>query len=57
MFFGALNSLSQVLLKFTAPGVPDIYQGNEMFDFSLVDPETAVRWTISCCATGIGGPV
>ncbi len=39
MFFGALNSLAQVLLKITAPGVPDIYQGNELFEFSLVDPD------------------
>jgi (1->4)-alpha-D-glucan 1-alpha-D-glucosylmutase len=39
MFFGALNSLAQVLLKLTAPGVPDIYQGNEVFNFSLVDPD------------------
>ncbi len=38
-FFGALNSVSQTLLKLTAPGVPDIYQGNELFDFSLVDPD------------------
>jgi len=38
-FFGALNSLSQCLLKTTAPGVPDLYQGNELFDFSLVDPD------------------
>ncbi|HUO60669.1 MAG TPA: malto-oligosyltrehalose synthase [Candidatus Acidoferrales bacterium] len=37
--FGALNSLSQVLIKVTAPGVPDIYQGQELFDFSLVDPD------------------
>jgi (1->4)-alpha-D-glucan 1-alpha-D-glucosylmutase len=36
---GALNSLSQTLLKLTAPGVPDIYQGNELWDFSLVDPD------------------
>ena len=36
---GAMNSLSQVLLKMTAPGVPDIYQGNEIWDFSLVDPD------------------
>ncbi len=39
LFFGALNSLAQALLKLTIPGVPDIYQGNEMFDFSLVDPD------------------
>ncbi|MDQ6625423.1 MAG: malto-oligosyltrehalose synthase, partial [Verrucomicrobiota bacterium] len=36
---GAINSLSQVILKLTAPGVPDIYQGNETWDFSLVDPD------------------
>jgi (1->4)-alpha-D-glucan 1-alpha-D-glucosylmutase len=36
---GLLNSLSQLLLKLTAPGVPDIYQGNELWDFSLVDPD------------------
>jgi (1->4)-alpha-D-glucan 1-alpha-D-glucosylmutase len=36
---GALNSLSQTLIKLTAPGVPDVYQGNELWDFSLVDPD------------------
>lgn len=39
MFFGAINSLSQMLLKLTAPGVSDLYQGTEMWDFSLVDPD------------------
>ena len=34
-----LNSLAQVILKLTAPGVPDIYQGNESWNFSLVDPD------------------
>jgi (1->4)-alpha-D-glucan 1-alpha-D-glucosylmutase len=38
-WYGALNSLSQTLLKMTAPGVPDIYQGTELWDFSLVDPD------------------
>jgi (1->4)-alpha-D-glucan 1-alpha-D-glucosylmutase len=38
-FFGAINSLAQLLLKLTSPGVPDIYQGNEIWDFSLVDPD------------------
>lgn len=37
--FGLFNSLSQTLLKLTSPGVPDIYQGNEIWDFSLVDPD------------------
>ncbi len=36
---GALNSLTQTLLKLTAPGVPDIYQGAELWDLSLVDPD------------------
>ena len=34
-----VNSLALVLLKLTAPGVPDIYQGTELWDFSLVDPD------------------
>jgi (1->4)-alpha-D-glucan 1-alpha-D-glucosylmutase len=38
-WFGALNSLSMALLKYTVPGVPDLYQGNELLDFSLVDPD------------------
>ena len=36
---GAVNSLAQLVLKLTVPGVPDIYQGNEIWDFSLVDPD------------------
>lgn len=36
---GALNGLAQCLLKLTAPGVPDLYQGCEFWDFSLVDPD------------------
>ena len=36
---GAINSLSQTLIKLSSPGVPDIYQGNEIWDFSLVDPD------------------
>jgi (1->4)-alpha-D-glucan 1-alpha-D-glucosylmutase len=36
---GAINALSQQLLKLTAPGVPDIYQGTELWDQSLVDPD------------------
>jgi (1->4)-alpha-D-glucan 1-alpha-D-glucosylmutase len=38
-FLGQFNSLSQVLLKLTTPGVPDFYQGTELWDFSLVDPD------------------
>jgi len=36
---GMINSLTQTLLKLTSPGVPDIYQGNEIWDYSLVDPD------------------
>jgi (1->4)-alpha-D-glucan 1-alpha-D-glucosylmutase len=36
---GMFNSLSQTLLKVTSPGVPDFYQGTEIWDFSLVDPD------------------
>ncbi|MGG7517848.1 malto-oligosyltrehalose synthase [Allorhizobium undicola] len=36
---GMMNSLSQTLIKLTAPGIPDIYQGSEWSDFSLVDPD------------------
>lgn len=38
-FYGALNSLAQVLLKIASPGVPDFYQGTELWNFSLVDPD------------------
>ena len=36
---GWINSLSQTLLKYTVPGVPDLYQGGELWDLSLVDPD------------------
>ena len=38
-WLGMLNSLSMTLLKSTSPGVPDFYQGNELWDFSLADPD------------------
>ena len=37
--YGLYNSLSQTLVKITAPGVPDFYQGTEIWNFSLVDPD------------------
>jgi (1->4)-alpha-D-glucan 1-alpha-D-glucosylmutase len=37
--FGLFNSLSQTVLKLSAPGVPDTYQGTELWEFSLVDPD------------------
>ncbi len=38
-YFGRFNSLAQTLIKLTAPGVPDVYQGSELWDLSLVDPD------------------
>jgi (1->4)-alpha-D-glucan 1-alpha-D-glucosylmutase len=37
--FGAVNSLAQVVLKSAVPGIPDFYQGNELWELSLVDPD------------------
>ena len=53
-WFGALNSIAMVLLHFTAPGVPDIYQGNEMVDLSLVDPDNrrAVDYALRAAMLG-----
>jgi (1->4)-alpha-D-glucan 1-alpha-D-glucosylmutase len=38
-YFGIFNTLSQTLIKITAPGVPDFYQGTELLDLNLVDPD------------------
>lgn len=38
-YYGMYNALAQVILKITTPGVPDFYQGMELWDFSLVDPD------------------
>ncbi|RPF49340.1 maltooligosyl trehalose synthase [Thermodesulfitimonas autotrophica] len=38
-YYGALNSLAQALLKIATPGIPDFYQGTEVWNFSLVDPD------------------
>jgi (1->4)-alpha-D-glucan 1-alpha-D-glucosylmutase len=65
---GAAKSLAQTLLKLTAPGVPDFYQGTEYWDFSLVDPDnrspvdfTSRRTSFDTLAsrspTGIGGRI
>jgi len=40
---GLINSLSQTVIKLTAPGVPDIYQGSEALNFSLVDPDNRLE--------------
>ena len=36
---GVLNGLSQMVLRLTTPGIPDLYQGTEFWDFSMVDPD------------------
>ncbi len=38
-FYGAFNSLSQLILKMTSPGIPDFYQGTEIWNFRLTDPD------------------
>jgi (1->4)-alpha-D-glucan 1-alpha-D-glucosylmutase len=38
-YLGAYNSLAQTLLKITCPGIPDFYQGTELWDLNLVDPD------------------
>ncbi|HEX5483447.1 MAG TPA: malto-oligosyltrehalose synthase [Terriglobia bacterium] len=38
-YYGAFNALAQVMVKMTAPGVPDFYQGSELWDLHLVDPD------------------
>src|ERR1017187_10256806 len=38
-YFGMVNGLSQTLLKIASPGVPDFYQGSELWDLRLVDPD------------------
>jgi (1->4)-alpha-D-glucan 1-alpha-D-glucosylmutase len=49
---GRVNSLAQTLMKHTAPGVPDLYQGSEIWDHSLVDPDNrrpvdyGLRWRL-----------
>jgi (1->4)-alpha-D-glucan 1-alpha-D-glucosylmutase len=47
---GRVNSLAQTLMKYTAPGVPDLYQGSELWDMNLVDPDNRrpVDYTLRC---------
>ncbi|MDR7089455.1 malto-oligosyltrehalose synthase [Cellvibrio fibrivorans] len=50
---GVLNSLSQTLLRMTCPGVPDLYQGTEFWDFSLVDPDNRQPVDFFCRRTAL----
>ena len=49
-FHGAVNSIAQVVLKATCPGVPDFYQGTELWDLSMVDPDNRqpVDYALRC---------
>ena len=51
---GWSNSLTQKLLQLTMPGVPDVYQGTELYDFSLVDPDNRrpVDYALAAPAAG-----
>ena len=51
---GIVNSLAQTLLKLTAPGVPDIYNGAEYWDFSFVDPDNRRPVDFDARALSIG---
>jgi (1->4)-alpha-D-glucan 1-alpha-D-glucosylmutase len=53
---GVVNSLAQVLLRLTVPGVPDLYQGTEFWDLSLVDPDNRreVDWAARAAALETG---
>ncbi len=48
-YWGMFNSLSQTLLKITAPGIPDFYQGTEVWNFTLVDPDNRQRVDYDRC--------
>jgi (1->4)-alpha-D-glucan 1-alpha-D-glucosylmutase len=56
---GAVNSLAQTLLRMTVPGVPDLYQGTEFWDFSLVDPDNRrpVDWAAREAALAQAAPM
>jgi (1->4)-alpha-D-glucan 1-alpha-D-glucosylmutase len=61
LYAGRVNSLTQTLLKYTAPGMPDLYQGGELWDLSLVDPDNrrpvdyALRKRLLCELKRIAG--
>jgi (1->4)-alpha-D-glucan 1-alpha-D-glucosylmutase len=64
-FYGALNGLAQVLVKIAFPGVPDFYQGSELWDLRLVDPDNRgpidftkrIRMLQELCGDGQGAAV
>jgi (1->4)-alpha-D-glucan 1-alpha-D-glucosylmutase len=55
MLAGAINSLSQLLIKLFAPGVPDVYQGSELWDLTLVDPDNRGKVDYACRSDMLAG--
>ncbi len=53
-WYGMINSLAQTLVRLTAPGVPDIYQGREVWDLSLVDPDNRRPVDYACLGAMLG---
>jgi (1->4)-alpha-D-glucan 1-alpha-D-glucosylmutase len=53
---GALNGLAQTLLRLTMPGVPDIYQGSELWELSLVDPDNRRPVDFAALAANLDDP-
>ena len=54
---GRINSLAQTLLKITTPGIPDFYQGTELWNLSLVDPDNrrpSISPTTAACSSSCG---
>jgi (1->4)-alpha-D-glucan 1-alpha-D-glucosylmutase len=54
-WFGMVNSLSQLVIRLGSPGVPDIYQGSELWDFSLVDPDNRRPVDFEHCRSVLDG--
>src|SRR5207302_4499010 len=54
-YAGMVNGLSQMLLKITSPGVADFYQGSELWDLHLVDPDNRGQIDFGRCAAALNG--
>ncbi|HVV93375.1 MAG TPA: malto-oligosyltrehalose synthase [Hyphomicrobiales bacterium] len=54
-FAGALNGLVRTVLKCTVPGIPDVYQGTELWDFALVDPDNRRPVDFAARTAALGG--
>ena len=52
-----MNSVAQLLLKLTSPGVPDLYQGSELLDLSMVDPDNRRPVDFGALAAHLAGVI